>query len=164
VGRSDVASDHRRRRCLIRSPSDSDSDSGRNLRRRARRDRNDTFVDPQTAAGGEKARKHFYRGWLIVATAISILANVAHAWLKAADGIQIGAALVALVPPVFLLVQTHSRFQADKGAPVRVGLRCLASADRWSSGFLRSICAMRRLATWWSCWVRHRIVRVSGRC
>jgi hypothetical protein len=49
-----------------------------------------------------------------VATAISILANVAHAWLKAADGIQIGAALVALVPPVFLLVQTHLVFKLIK--------------------------------------------------
>src|SRR4051812_45230857 len=65
------------------TPSDSDRDSGPNLQRRRQTRLDDTVVDPETAAAAKSA-EHFYRGWLIVATAISILANVAHAWLKAA--------------------------------------------------------------------------------
>lgn len=94
------------------APSDSNVDSGPGRRhRRARREA--AFVDPETAAAAKSAEQ-FFRGWLIVATAISIVANVAHAWLKAPDHIRIGAALIALVPPVILLVQTHFVFKLIK--------------------------------------------------
>jgi len=146
-----------------RTPSDSDSDSGRTCGGAARRDRTILRRSADGAARKADKARAFLPGLLIVATAISILANVAHAWLKAADGIQIGAALVALVPPVFLLVQTHLVFKLIKAR--RFGLDFGVSLVLTVViGFLRSICAMRRLATWWSCWVRHRIVRVSGRC
>lgn len=94
------------------APADSTSNRGPGRRRR-RAQRDDTFVDPETAAAAKSA-EHFFRGWLIVATAISIVANVAHAWLKAPDDIRIGAALTALVPPVILLVQTHFVFKLIK--------------------------------------------------
>jgi Protein of unknown function (DUF2637) len=96
------------------TPSDSNGDSGPGQKPRRRRARpEDTFVDAETAAAARSA-EHFFRGWLIVATAISIVANVAHAWWKASDDIRIGAALTALVPPVILLVQTHFVFKLIK--------------------------------------------------
>lgn len=42
-----------------------------------------------------------------MATGISNVANVAHAWLKAPDEIRVLAAIAAFVAPVILLVQTH---------------------------------------------------------
>ncbi|MFV8161370.1 hypothetical protein ACNQVK_04515 [Mycobacterium sp. 134] len=52
----------------------------------------------------------FFRGMLVAATVISIVANVANAWLTAPLGLRVGAAIAALVPPVFLFVQTHAVF------------------------------------------------------
>lgn len=56
----------------------------------------------------------FFRGLLAVATGISIVANVAHAWLTAPPGMRVGASLAAFVPPVFLFVQTHAVFLTIK--------------------------------------------------
>jgi hypothetical protein len=66
------------------------------------------------ADAAAKQAEKFFSGWLVVATAISIVANVAHAWLTAPAGIRIGAAIASFVPPVVLLVQTHAVFKLIK--------------------------------------------------
>lgn len=66
------------------------------------------------ADAAAKQAEKFFSGWLVVATAISIVANVAHAWLTAPDGIRIAAAIASVVPPVVLLVQTHAVFKLIK--------------------------------------------------
>jgi hypothetical protein len=66
------------------------------------------------ADAAAKQAERFFSGWLIVATAISIVANVAHAWLTAPADIRIGGAIASLVPPVVLLVQTHAVFKLIK--------------------------------------------------
>ncbi|TXI63393.1 MAG: DUF2637 domain-containing protein [Mycolicibacterium mageritense] len=67
-------------------------------------------VDAVEAEIAAQRAEHFFRAWLVVATAISVVANVAHAWLTAPAGMRVGAAVAALVPPSFLFVQTHSVF------------------------------------------------------
>lgn len=49
------------------------------------------------ADAAAKQAEKFFSGWLVVATAISIVANVAHAWLTAPAGIRIGAAIASVV-------------------------------------------------------------------
>ena len=89
------------------TPSAPSAESRPGRRRRGRQTRQeDDFVDAEAAAAAKRA-EHFFRGWLIVATGISIVANVAHAWLKAPDEIRVLAAIAALVAPVILLVQRH---------------------------------------------------------
>lgn len=66
------------------------------------------------ADAAAKRAERFFSGWLVVATAISIVANVAHAWLTAPADVRLGAALASLVPPVVLLVQTHALFMLIK--------------------------------------------------
>jgi hypothetical protein len=66
------------------------------------------------ADAAAKRAERFFVGWLVVATAISIVANVAHAWLTAPADIRLGAAIASLVPPVVLLVQTHAVFMLIK--------------------------------------------------
>ena len=46
--------------------------------------------------------------WLTIATAISVIGNVAHAVLHAESGTVALAAGAALVPPLVLLAATHS--------------------------------------------------------
>jgi Protein of unknown function (DUF2637) len=70
------------------------------------------------ADAAAKQAEGFFSGWLVVATAISIVANVAHAWLTAPADIRVGAAIASLVPPVVLLVQTHAVFKLIKARRV----------------------------------------------
>lgn len=74
-------------------------------------DRDAVMAEADKAA---KQAERFYSRWLVVATAISIVANVAHAWLTAPADIRLGAAIASLVPPVVLLVQTHAVFKLIK--------------------------------------------------
>jgi hypothetical protein len=57
---------------------------------------------------GRRSAARFFWAWLIVATAMSVTGNVAHAVLHAPAGTVALAAGAALVPPVVLLVATHS--------------------------------------------------------
>jgi len=66
------------------------------------------------ADAAAKRAERFFVGWLVVATAISIVANVAHAWLTAPADIRLGAAIASLAPTVVLLVQTHAVFMLIK--------------------------------------------------
>jgi hypothetical protein len=61
----------------------------------------------ETACGNRSAARVFW-SWLIVATAMSVVGNVAHAVLHAPPGAVTLAAGAALVPPVVLLAATHS--------------------------------------------------------
>lgn len=74
-------------------------------------DRDAVMAEADKAA---KQAERFFSWWLVVATAISIVANVAHAWLNAPADIRLGAAIASLVPPVVLLVQTHAVFKLIK--------------------------------------------------
>jgi hypothetical protein len=60
------------------------------------------------ASRGKRSAARFFWGWLIVATAMSVTGNVAHAVLHAPAGTLALAAGAALVPPVVLLAATHS--------------------------------------------------------
>lgn len=80
------------------------------------------MVEADAAA---KQAERFFSRWLVVATAISIVANVAHAWLTAPADVRIGAAIASLVPPVVLLVQTHAVFKLIKAR--RFGLAFFVS-------------------------------------
>jgi hypothetical protein len=59
-------------------------------------------------SAGNRSAARFFWGWLIVATAMSVSGNVAHAVLHAPAGAIALAAGAALVPPVVLLAATHS--------------------------------------------------------
>ena len=50
----------------------------------------------------------FYWAWLVLATAVSTLGNIAHAILVAPDDLKFLAALALVVPPTFVLGSTHS--------------------------------------------------------
>jgi hypothetical protein len=63
--------------------------------------------DGEHRAGNRSAARFFWV-WLIVATAMSVTGNVAHAVLHAPTGTVALAAGAALVPPVVLLAATHS--------------------------------------------------------
>jgi hypothetical protein len=63
--------------------------------------------DSEHGAGNRSAARFFWV-WLIVATAMSVTGNVAHAVLHAPAGTVALAAGAALVPPVVLLAATHS--------------------------------------------------------
>lgn len=63
--------------------------------------------DSEQSAGNRSAARFFW-AWLIVATAMSVTGNVAHAVLHAPAGAVGLAAGAALVPPVVLLAATHS--------------------------------------------------------
>lgn len=60
------------------------------------------------AAHQRRAAARFFWMWLIVATAMSVTGNVAHAVLHATSGTMTLAAGAALVPPLVLLAATHS--------------------------------------------------------
>jgi len=59
-------------------------------------------------SAGRRSAAPFFWAWLIVATAMSVSGNVAHAVLHAPAGAVALAAGAALVPPVVLLAATHS--------------------------------------------------------
>jgi Protein of unknown function (DUF2637) len=61
-----------------------------------------------TIVRGKHTAAGFFWGWLIVATAMSVTGNVAHAVLQAPANTAPLAAGAALVPPVVLLAATHS--------------------------------------------------------
>ena len=63
--------------------------------------------DSEHSAENRSAARFFWV-WLIVATAMSVTGNVAHAVLHAPAGTVALAAGAALVPPVVLLAATHS--------------------------------------------------------
>src|SRR5258708_27301441 len=63
--------------------------------------------DGEHSAGNRSAARFFWV-WLMVATAMSVTGNVAHAVLHAPAGTVALAAGAALVPPVVLLAATHS--------------------------------------------------------
>jgi hypothetical protein len=95
------------------TPSASSAETRPGRRRRGRQKRQeDAFVDAEAAAAAESA-EGFFRGWLIVATAISVVANVAHAWLIAPADIRVGAAVASLVAARSTAGTNTCRFQAD---------------------------------------------------
>jgi hypothetical protein len=67
----------------------------------------DTQVDIEMARQRRGAARFFWL-WLIVATAMSVTGNVAHALLHAQAGTVALAAGAAFVPPLVLLAATHS--------------------------------------------------------
>jgi hypothetical protein len=67
----------------------------------------DVPSDPELARQRRGAARFFWM-WLIVATAMSVTGNVAHAVLHADSGTVALAAGAALVPPLVLLAATHS--------------------------------------------------------
>jgi hypothetical protein len=109
------------------SPSRAESRPGRRRRGRQKR-QEDHFVDVEAVAAAESA-EGFFRGWLIVATAISVVANVAHAWLTAPADIRVGAAVASLVAAGSTAGIDTCRFQADQGTAVWLGVRHLTSCD-----------------------------------
>ncbi len=66
-----------------------------------------TQIDAETARQRRGAARFFWL-WLIVATAMSVTGNVAHALLHAQAGTVALAAGAALVPPLVLLAALHS--------------------------------------------------------
>jgi hypothetical protein len=67
----------------------------------------DTQIDTEMARQRRGAARFFWL-WLIVASAMSVTGNVAHAVLHAQAGTVALAAGAALVPPLVLLAATHS--------------------------------------------------------
>ena len=78
--------------------------------------------DGGLGAGRRSAARLFW-AWLIVATAMSVTGNVAHAVLHAPAGTVALAAGAVLVPPVVLLAATHS-----VAVLVRIQWRCWCAA------------------------------------
>jgi len=74
---------------------------------RAMQSTSDIDIDTEMARQRRGAARFFWM-WLIVATAMSVTGNVAHAVLHAESGIVALAAGAALVPPLVLLAATHS--------------------------------------------------------
>lgn len=67
----------------------------------------DTQIETELARQRRNAARFFWL-WLVVATAMSVTGNVAHAVLHAESGTRALAAGAALVPPLVLLAATHS--------------------------------------------------------
>lgn len=89
----------------------------------------------------------FFWGWLVSATVVSLVGNVAHAWLTAPVPTRWLAALVAVVPPAVLLAAVHG-IAALVGAGVRgaVYRLAVAAAGALAAGaFALSFVALRDL-------------------
>jgi hypothetical protein len=55
-----------------------------------------------------RGASRFYWCWLIFATSVSVLGNIAHALLVAPDALRLLAAVASVVPPAFVVGSTHS--------------------------------------------------------
>nr|WP_234712981.1 DUF2637 domain-containing protein [Mycolicibacterium komanii] len=90
----------------------------------------------------------FFWAWLILATAVSLAGNVAHAWLTAAPDARWLAASVAAVPPIALLLSVHGLAVLAKttasGAVYRGAVA--ATAALAAGAFVLSFVALRDLA------------------
>ena len=67
-----------------------------------------TREDPTDVDATTRSASRFYWGWLIFATTVSVLGNIAHALLVAPDPLRLLAAVASIVPPAFVLGSTHS--------------------------------------------------------
>lgn len=90
----------------------------------------------------------FFWTWLAGATAVSLIGNVAHAWLTASEGTRWLAASVAAVPPTVLLASVHGiAVLAKTSASGRVYRAAVAATTGLALGaFLLSFVALRDLA------------------
>ncbi|ETZ55253.1 hypothetical protein MAHJHV58_46340 [Mycobacterium avium subsp. hominissuis] len=78
-------------------------------------------------AHDESARRRaasFCWAWLILATAVSVVANVADAWLNTHTDFRVLAAIKSLVPPVILLGTTHKVFLLIRARQFGVAFMC----------------------------------------
>ena len=90
----------------------------------------------------------FFWMWLIVATAMSVTGNVAHAVLRAESGTVALAAGAALVPPLVLLAATHSVavLVRTRAGGVTYWCALLMTLALASCAFVLSFDALRSLA------------------
>ena len=63
-----------------------------------------------------RGARRFYWRWLIVATGVSVLGNIAHAVLVAPAHLMVLAAAASVVPPAFIFGSTHSAGPCLKSA------------------------------------------------
>src|SRR4030088_3086364 len=100
------------------------------------------------ASRGKRSAARFFWGWLIVATAMSVTGNVAHAVLHAPAGTLALAAGAALVPPVVLLGATPSVAGRGRGRAGGFTYWCalLMTLALASCAFVLSFDALRSLA------------------
>jgi hypothetical protein len=64
--------------------------------------------DPAIGDAATRGAWRFYWAWLVFATSVSVLGNIAHALLVAPDALRLLAAVASVVPPAFVLGSTHS--------------------------------------------------------
>jgi hypothetical protein len=64
--------------------------------------------DPAIIDGATRSARRFYWIWLVFATSVSVLGNIAHALLVAPDAVRLLAAVASAVPPAFVVGSTHS--------------------------------------------------------
>src|SRR3954467_326606 len=90
----------------------------------------------------------FFWTWLILATLVSLVGNVAHAWLTAQPGSQWLAACVAAVPPTALLLSVHGLAVLAKATASGAVYRgAVAATGALAVGaFILSFVALRDLA------------------
>ncbi|WP_006246434.1 DUF2637 domain-containing protein [Mycolicibacterium tusciae] len=90
----------------------------------------------------------FFWSWLILATLVSLVGNVAHAWLTAAPGTRWLAACVSAVPPTVLLLAVHGVAVLVKGAASGAVYRAavMATAALAIGAFVLSFVALFDLA------------------
>jgi hypothetical protein len=69
---------------------------------------NTTREDAKRIDATTRGASRFYWCWLIFATSVSVLGNIAHALLVAPDALRLLAAVTSVVPPAFVVGSTHS--------------------------------------------------------
>jgi hypothetical protein len=67
-----------------------------------------TREDATAGEASTRSATRFYWWWLIFATGVSVLGNIAHAVLVAPANLWLLAAVASVVPPAFVLGSTHS--------------------------------------------------------
>lgn len=93
-----------------RVPSATDPESSPSAARRAWRkdfERSDRPTVRTAEEHGRAQARMFCWAWLLFAMAGSVGGNVQHAWMTAPDTLKIGAAILAIFPPLLLLGATH---------------------------------------------------------
>ena len=109
---------------------------------------NTTREDAKRIDVTTRGASRFYWCWLIFATSVSVLGNIAHALLVAPDALKLLAAVASVVPPAFLVGSTHSAalsLRARRFALVYV-LGLLMTISVAACAFLLSFDALRALA------------------
>jgi hypothetical protein len=107
----------------------------------------DVRIDTEMARERRSAARFFWM-WLTIATAMSVIGNVAHAVLHAESGTVALAAGAALVPPLVLLAATHSIavLVRTRAGGLTYWCALLMTLALASCAFVLSFAALRSLA------------------